>query len=96
MKWNDEDIYAVEEAVELGIIKVPKDTIIEPLEWENHDPFHPISVPATLTNWQSTRLGDVEIKFVIPYRWSTNVSEIATAMRKRLIIHIMEFDPDAV
>lgn len=91
-RWTDDDIFAVEDAIDRGIITVPRDTIIDNPGYPDDQQFVPMSFPAELKWWGSVRTGDIEIRLVVPNQWVSLIQEMQTAMRKRLVVHLTDFD----
>jgi len=93
-KWSAEDLAAIEQAMEMGIITIPKHEVgYLPLD-SLAEPFEPMSFPAELRQWSSTRMGDIEVKFIIPSQWVGSLVMIQTAMRRRLVVSLQEYDDD--
>jgi len=94
-RWSDEDIEAIEYALDAGIIATPRDSIIDAdsiPEWTVV--FDPLTFPATLESWASTRLGDIQLRFIIPRQWEATIEGINRASRRRLIVTIREVTDD--
>jgi hypothetical protein len=93
-KWKDEDVSALRWAIEAGVISL--EAADDSPEAADDEPFTPFAFPAELRYWGATRTGDIEVKLIVPNKWRSSISDMQLALRKRLVIHIQEWEPQEI